>query len=341
MKLSSINNATQNNINNYNQSFKGGMTDSLIRFWQFIDNGGRALQFTAEDMTGTNIPRSIKGLTAGIKYTGKLNFLAFAQEAIREFLTGPTMCIVPWVIITLAKKSGKTADTHIENIKNISNIFNQTINSTSKDASKTNKEAFQTAFFNNSVKDMLIQTIGQGTEPKSTQVDEIVKGLKELSANEDKKKEKEILTQLQTTFENIIKTEKKDISTTDFLSCKYSIPNSSRQGATSFKNYMNYLSAYFNDFAKKYSNDFKNGIDTNALLKHNKDFKKSWVGKRALIAFNMIALTGFLMSQIPKLYTMASGKVNPNASVIYDEAKKKDEQPVVIPATSKEVTVVH
>ena len=38
---------------------------------------------------------------------------------------------------------------------------------------------------------------------------------------------------------------------------------------------------------------------------------------------SMIFLTGVIMSFIPKLYTLVSGTVNPNASAIYNEAEKK------------------
>ena len=118
MKLTAVNNTTnRDNDNNRrvnnNQSFRGA-ADTLVRFWQFVDNGGRAMQFTVEDMFGTNLPRTYKGAMAGYKYTGKVNVPALLQEAIREFLTGPTMCIAPMLILSLVTKmSGKTADTHL------------------------------------------------------------------------------------------------------------------------------------------------------------------------------------------------------------------------------------
>ena len=132
MKLSpingSINNQSQvnNKSNNDNKvSFKGG-ADTLVKFWQFVDNGGRAMQFTVEDMTGTNVPRSIKGALAGYKYTGKINVPALLQEGIREFLTGPTMCVAPVAILALANKfAGKTSNTHLENIINLSHLMDK------------------------------------------------------------------------------------------------------------------------------------------------------------------------------------------------------------------------
>ena len=86
--------------------------------------------------------------------------------------------------------------------------------------------------------------------------------------------------------------------------------------STKFKNYVEYASAYINDFTKKF------GSDVNS--ENIAAFKKSWIGKRMITVASMFFITGILMSQIPKLYTKASGHVNPNASAIYDEAKKTD-----------------
>ena len=38
----------------------------------------------------------------------------------------------------------------------------------------------------------------------------------------------------------------------------------------------------------------------------------------------MIFLTGYIMSFIPKLYTLASGGINPAGKAIYAEAEKRE-----------------
>ena len=53
-------------------------------------------------------------------------------------------------------------------------------------------------------------------------------------------------------------------------------------------------------------------------------FKKNWIGKRVLTIISMIALTGVIMSIIPKLYTLASGKKNPDTKVFTDVAKERE-----------------
>ena len=312
LKVSSISsprvssNYQQNNNNSSNPSFKG-FADGCVKFWQFIDNGGRALQFTAEDMTGTNIPRSIKGLLAGIKYTGHLNIPAFLQEAIREFLTGPTMCVTPFAILTLAKKTaGKSANTHLENINNLSYIMQNT--------KKAEGETLKDAFYKSAAQDLIKQSAGEDAVTK-VNVENIVSGIKDYSKANDKKDAAEVLSSLQKTYEKIVKTNKKDYSDCNFLAAKYSISDS-KSGATKFKNYIEYIEAYANDFTKRF------GENLNA--DNIKKFKTNWLGKRAITCLSMFFITGILMYQIPKLYTKASGRINPNASAIYDEAKKRD-----------------
>ena len=65
----------------------------------------------------------------------------------------------------------------------------------------------------------------------------------------------------------------------------------------------------------------KNGASkvTNEAVQN---FKSGWLAKRMGIIAAMIGVTGFAMSYIPKLYTKASGNVNPNAKEIYKEAEK-------------------
>lgn len=316
MKLSSIqniqnrNNFSNNNSKNNNQSvnFKGAdIASGLVNFWQFVDNGGRALQFTVEDMTGTNIPRSIKGAKAGSEYTGKINVPALLQEALREFLTGPTMCIVPVLVLNAAMKlTGKTANTHVENIWNLSHIMGQT--------KVQAGDKFNKAFVETAVSDMLQQTTGK-TNIAKEDIKNLSQGIEQFKNISNKKESKKALANLQSMFEGIVKKTKDNYKNTNFLQAKYSV-SEGKTGATSFKNYVGYINSYAEDFAKKYGSDAK-GVTAENIKK----FKKSWVGKRLLTIAGMFFITGVLMTQIPKIYTKASGKVNPNASAIYNEAK--------------------
>ncbi len=328
MKLSSVNNARipnysrnknsnnngckhqKNNPSFGNMSAIANIGDKLAGFWQFVDNGGRALQFTVEDCMGTNIPRSIQGAMAGYKYTGKINIPAFLQEAVREFLTGPTMCVAPVGILAVATRlCGKTANTHVENIQNLSYLMQ-------KVRSGMKEKSFYKTFFDISAEDMLKESIGKDVVDKAD-IDVISKGIMKYHGAKNKKEASKILTELQDKFEEIVKRTKDDFKNTDFTKVKYSV-SSNAKGKTGFKNYIGYVSEYAKDFAKR---NGKNGsVDVNSDI--ITAFKNNFIGKRLVTVSSMIVLTGILMSFIPKLYTLASGKVNPNASVIYDEAGK-------------------
>ena len=325
MKISAVSN---NNINNATQantpSFRG-ISDGLVNFWQFVDNGGRAIQFTVEDMCGTNFPRTIKGALAGYKYTGKINYAALAQEALREFLTGPTMCLTPLAIISLTKKSmGKTADTHIENIKNLSYIM-----STLKD---TPIESLDESFVKSVVSDMLIKTSGKDHvnlqdvkdltakileyKKHSDQLNLPAKQMSIFSKMRLKKDLKKEVAGIGSMFEGIIKRTKDSFTDTSFLQAKYSVSETAT-GATKTTNYINYIVNYLTDFRKT----FKDGT-TKVTSEAVQKFKSGWLAKRLGIIGAMVCVTGFAMSFVPKIYTLASGNVNPNAKVIYKEAEK-------------------
>ena len=312
MKISSVNNAISPNGSS-NASFRG-VADTLVNFWQFVDNGGRAVQFTAEDMCGTNLPRSIKGAMAGIQYTHEINVFAFLQEFVREFLTGPTMCITPWLIISLAKKANKSSNTHVENIKNLSYILGQFGPEERQGLKSVN--AVQNTFFEKVSSDMLKKTIGNNDISQSD-IDTIVNYMKKYTENTDKKQEKQIISDAQKSFESIIKKNKASYKDTNFLNAKYSI-NAEEVGTTSFKNYMEYATSYIGDYTKKYG--------AQVTDKNISEFMKKCKGCRVTVIAAMAVITAILMRQVPKLYTWVSGTVNPNAKAIYAEADKRNKE---------------
>ena len=328
---------TQSCGNKNNVDFTGTaeMLDGMVKFWQFIDNGGRAYQFTCEDVFGTNIPRSYKGLMAGKKYTGKYNWVAFMQEAIREFLTGPIMTFAPMGFLAVSiAKFGPSVGIKNENVCNLSHLMNK-IEKGQYEPTTLKKEFFTTVS-----NDMLDCVLGDEIDKDSFKKasESLTKALGDY-ANEfeknpklkiclfGKKKEKELLKEkaenLNETFTNIVKKYKKDFSDTNFQTVKYSLKDNKEQiGSINFKSYSESAAAYISDFIKANKTD-KNTV--NVTESAIKNFKNNTTGKRILTIFNMIVLTGILMRQIPKIYTSISGKTNPNASSIYIEAQKRQE----------------
>lgn len=322
VKQNRANKNNNNKINN-NMHFKG-FADCAVVMWNIIDKGGRALQFTIEDMFGTNFPRTYKGAMSGYKYTGKVNIPSLLQEAIREFLTGPIMSVSPFVILAIATAlGGKSANTHVKNIENLSYLM-QNINM--EDASDAS--AFKNNYFKKIITDMLEKTLDT-KELQDDDIKELFDGIKNYdniittTSKETKKRSKqqakEALNSLQNSFENIIKRSRSTFSGTDFQTAVFSL-SENKTATTNFENYVQYASAFANDYIKQ--NKTEEGI--NLARETIQAFKKNWIGKRILTIISMIALTGVIMSIIPKLYTLASGKKNPDTKVFTDVAKERE-----------------
>ena len=135
---------------------------------------------------------------------------------------------------------------------------------------------------------------------------------KQLDQSTNKKKKNEILSKIQELFETVVKSNKDNYKDANFIDASYSIATN-KYGATGLKNYANYATAYITDFTNKFQIANKENINK---------FKSFCLGKRSAVIVSMIAITGLLMSRIPKIYTKASGHINPNASAIYNEANK-------------------
>jgi len=350
MKLNAVStNTTTNysqNKNNKNLHFKG-FADAATVFWNFVDAGGRGLQFTVEDMFGTNFPRTYKGAMAGYEYTGQINWPSVWQEGIREFLTGPTMTLAPIAILAIATKmSGKTAGTHCENITNLSHLVTKLVPEKleADKVEKVNIVDFKKDFLKTVVDDMLSNSAGDLADDARDfsakqlirdiqEYNKLQESIKNAATRADKKSAKKSASKLLDTmganFESILKEGNKSYIGLNFQTVKYSMPGSTEAGKTSFKNYIKYISAYMEDFTKANLEEVtsEDGA-TKQFVKLGKNaiqsFEETWLGKRVMVVASMIVLTGVVMSIIPKLYTLASGGVNPNAASIYNEAQKRE-----------------
>ena len=320
VKQNRANKNNNNKINN-NMHFKG-FADCAVVMWNVIDKGGRALQFTIEDMLGTNFPRTYKGAMSGYKYTGKVNIPSLLQEGIREFLTGPIMSVSPFVILAIATAlGGKSANTHVKNIENLSYLMQNMENI-------SDANDFKGSYFKKIITDMLEKTLDT-KEVQDDDIKELFDGIKKYdniisTATKETKKQskqeaKEVLQNLQASFENIIKRSRSTFDGTDFQTAIFSL-SEDKTATTNFENYVQYASAFANDYIKQ--NKTEKGI--NLAQETIQAFKKNWIGKRVLTIISMIALTGVIMSIIPKLYTLASGKKNPDTKVFTDVAKERE-----------------
>jgi len=342
MKIASINNMSSQTKRSEEltttiskPSFKGSM--ALVNFWQMIDNGGKGLQFTVEDMCGTNIERTAFAIINDIKTynrrkksyeerrkKGQLrpnekpptlmtikSFPSTMQEGVREFLTGPVMTFAPISILALCKKvMGKSSDIKIKNLINLDNLMKSAI-------AKAGDEAITDKFIREVVEDLLAKTLdGENEKANAEEIEKLISAFSSYfkTFSEEKQDKKTIsasLENVQKVFEQIIKQNKRNYDNSTFLNAKYTI--GSNVGQTKFKQYVDYASAYLQDITK----------NTNKLTIEAVDnFKNNRIGKRILTNLTMFFGTAFLMAKIPEIYTKLSGSINPNGVDIYEQASE-------------------
>ena len=151
MKVRNIENSAVSGSKNNSYSRKNpaantsftGVTDGLIKFWEGVDRGGLAASFTVQDMLGTNIPRTWAARNVGKEYTGKNNWTAVLENGLREFLTGPSMFVVPGAVLYGSMRyAGKANGVPVQTIKDFGDIVSQNLDKIDTSSVEKFKETF-------------------------------------------------------------------------------------------------------------------------------------------------------------------------------------------------------
>ena len=335
--------------NSSTPSFKGiDPTSSMIDFWAAVARGGLAASFTVQDMLGTNFPRTFAALDRNKDITGKNNYKAAVEVAIREFTTGPSMFIIPALVLAGASRySGEANKVPVDNIAVFSDIMKGSINSLSDNKFKDinfktlSKEELQNAGIEikkTFYKDVFESIFSQFADIKDINIDEYIylmlkaedpatpkrnffmsmanKRIMKNGVAVDAKDE--ILSQLSTKFVADKKAHTQGWG--DFLTAKI-VP-----GTKSFKisDIIDDMKNYSNDFAKQYISAQSKDITSGSKVLINKfinNFRDSRIGTRFITNVMMVVATGLFMSIIPKLYTR--NKTNPETDAIYAQVKEQ------------------
>ncbi len=182
MQINKINSTElkQNNHNNITKkqstpAFKG-FDNLVVNVMEAIDRGGLVASFTTQDMLGTNLPRPITALSRNKKENkGKKNTTFALKEALREFTTGPSMFIIPGVMLATAKKTiGKAMAVPEQFIKGMGEILKA--NPMSANGTPVTRGEFYKGVFTNILKNSTSLT-GEAVEAKAA---EFAKGLLEV-----------------------------------------------------------------------------------------------------------------------------------------------------------------
>lgn len=130
-----------------NVSFGAGMplVDGSIAFINWMENGGKAVEFTIIDCLSMIFPRTFQAYNRNSQELGHPNYKAGTEEAIREFLTGPSMFLIP-VLFTksMGKVFGKAAEIGFNNQNKFKDVL---LNEAQSGLNKNSKSGFYKKIF--------------------------------------------------------------------------------------------------------------------------------------------------------------------------------------------------
>lgn len=319
----------QNSNNNHNNTNFTGVSDGLIKFWEAVDRGGLAASFTVQDMLGTNIPRTWAAKDVGKDLTGKNNWGAVLENGLREFLTGPSMFVVPGLVLYGSTKfGGKSNAVPVQTIKDFSEIIEKSNIETSS------KEAFKKSFYTGVLKKVFSNFDGiENVEDIAKKGIDIEQYVSQILKMESAKKKG---------FLNNIKNVPMPDSQEELLAGIVKQFVSDKKANTS--GYLDFLKASITD--EKYIVDAKNAskfevkIDDliGRMVKYSddlfesftktsdnfasfiKNFTKKRMGSRFATNIMMGVFTALAMWFIPKIYTV--NKTNPETDPVRQKANE-------------------
>ncbi|MCD7879588.1 MAG: hypothetical protein LUG16_06630 [Candidatus Gastranaerophilales bacterium] len=286
----------QNKSNTSNTSFKGGVDSVCLKVADLIENGGLFISFTLQDMLGTNLPRPLMGLRRNKKENNGEQNKSFAlKEMVREFLTGPSMFIIPMGLLKVGKPVfGKTVDVPMKVIKSLGDIH--AANPLTESGKAIGKEEFYKNAFSQILKNAKEEEV---ITPDTIQTAEKFAN-KLINLPQDKKAAKDIIGNITDEFTTITKQHASNPVYTDFTVAKLS-------GNTSvkFNKALNFMQSYADDVVEKTSNFGSENISENIT----KFVNKKVLGRLGMIA-GMYAAVMLFLQVIPRIYNKAEGEKN-------------------------------
>ena len=310
MKINPIN--INNNMRSNNPNFKGA-GGALIGFWDAIDRGGTVANFLVQDLA-SGATRTGVELTRNSGETGKLNYIAAGETAIREFTTSPAMFLAPAAVMTVMSKAfGSANNVPVTQIQDFSDIAKKTLQDVGSDVARTNPEAFRAQFYTNvmdSIKNANFE--GANLAPHQARLDEIVKDvqnvtqgklkkqgfIKKLTGKGDGSSLDEAISRIDSNFA-YLKQHAMDDYTASFTSG--ALKKGSKTDTFS-KLFIN-AESFLKDFSKRVSKE-SGDIDVD---KFAKQFANNRIASRILTGAVVTAATVLTLVNIPKLYQLDKG----------------------------------
>ena len=317
-KITSINlnNFPENNKRSarpHNPSFNGLISTGIVGTMDAVERGGIAASFTVQDMFGTNFPRTIKGLYRNKDITGEYNFQEAKEVALREFITGPSMFIIPMTALCLIKKyAGKAFSVPIARTKAFSGILNDNKKLINADNLKSNNALFKQEYYTKVFENVLKSSIPDLSEREiSENAADFARRLIDIEGA----KPKNIFQKL---FNKKIPTSK-DSKIDEFVEKFVALTKASngektkdlfaasisKDGKTvanaKITNLLTSLSDYTSDIIKSGSNKIKS-FDDKSIGDFISSFTKTRIGGRFILNFLLCGSVIAFCTVIPKIY---------------------------------------
>lgn len=315
----------------YRQNFKG-LDSVVIVTMDAIERGGTFASFVTQDFLGAILPRPLAGLTRNKKENqGKVNTKFALKEVIREFITGPSMFLIPMGILHVTKKHvGKALDVPAEFIKSLGDIYKDTANLTKS----TDPATLKLEYYKNVFENILTTTTNQSADDIKTAADDMAGLLlkmenqgktpffKHLFKNEVKENTiQDTTNKLMEAFTNLTKKHLPNASE-DFFNAKimtqikvdaenasrFEVKDGNKIINTSFKKILGHITNYANDAIEKTAKESAKGFKTN-IIDFVDHFNYKRVTQRFGLNLGMTAAVIAFLSITPNLYNRS--KENP------------------------------
>ena len=115
---------------------------------EYIEKGGFFAEFCIMDMCGMVLPRVYQGFHRNKQELGHLNYQAGMEEFLREFITGPSMFLIPIGAVILAgRRLGRGTLINSKLLNQFTDIFKNLGNTFAKKANPETNAAFASKLF--------------------------------------------------------------------------------------------------------------------------------------------------------------------------------------------------
>lgn len=327
-------------VNEYNrgsrkqQSFKG-LGDGVVALMDGVERGGLTTSFIIQDVCGSCLPRTYTGLHRNEDITGELNYTEAKEVALREFITGPSMFVIPiGLLYGLKKGIGKALDVPMKHIDGFSKILSQNPNIVTASTVK-NPQQFKSAYYKEIFKNILSTSIdGMPKDEVEKTADDFAKSLVEIEKAKSKGlfnnirnkavagSKEDLTSALVEKFVALNKGANKN-ATADFFVA--SLSNGKDVTGAKISKTLGLITNYTDDVLKRMDKKLTN-FDTNSVTDFVENFSKTRIGGRFVLNLGLLASVIGFCSVVPKFYMQS--KTFPGKKGLEDNSNNKTENSV-------------